>query len=502
MRVLLIQPRLSGKVRSLGRLEPLPLEILAAALPEHEVRILDYRFEKDPAGEVAAWRPEVVGVTALTVEYADALDAIREIKALVPDARIVVGGTHATLVPQDFNIPEVSAVVIGLGHDAFRELLETYAGNGDASNVAGLAFPDGNGMRFNAEREAEKSFDSIPNPDRSLTARYRRSYRATFSLDPEGDGVSITSLGCPGRCSFCSSWKQNKGRYLERDAGAVVEDILSIPSRRVMLADDNSLHNIERAREIVRLLGRSDIRKHIRTYVRADTIVANPDLMKALREVGFRALIVGYEAVTDKRLEDYRKGNTVETNRAAIRVLREAGIENRAMFVVAQDFEKEDFEELFEFVDSEGLRTPLFTVLTPVPGTGFYRKVEKDLLTRNYLYFEYAHSVLPTRMDYMEFYEEYARLFKRSYSFSRYFRDWWREQLEFLRTGRRPATERRYISFVEAIFLQWIFRRFVKPLREDYRHIAQDAGRPVSSAAASPSTDTAAREGGSLCASC
>jgi radical SAM superfamily enzyme YgiQ (UPF0313 family) len=486
MRVLLVQPKVDPRIHSLGDLEPLALEILAAAARGHDVRIFDYRYERSLADEIRRWRPEVVGVTAISFEYKTALEAIEEVRAVSRDVRIVVGGMHATMVPEDFNLPGITAVAIGLGHQIFPEVLAAFDRDGDLTGIRGLAFPGGERLHYTEERLPEDSFGNIPNPDRSLTARYRRFYRATFSLDPQGDGVSITSLGCPARCSFCSSWKHNRGRYLERDAESVVEDILSIPERRVLLADDNSLHNVERAWEIVRLLEKSKIRKRIRAYMRADTIARNPDLVKALRRVGFCALIIGYEAVTDERLRGYRKGTTVAINRAAVRAVREAGIENRAMFVVAQDFTRQDFEELIGFIEQERMRTPLFTVFTPMPGTELYEQVKADLLTRDYVYYDYTHSVLPTRLPYLEFYEEFERLYHRASSLRRYLRDWAWEWRQFLGTGAWPATERQNISPPAAVLLRLIFLRLLPRIRRDWEALEAEcrrAGRPTQSPA-------------------
>jgi len=479
---LLVQPKVDPRIHSLGDLEPLALEILAASIPRHEVRIFDYRRERSLAEEIRRWRPDVMGITAISFEYRTALEAIREARATGVDLRVVVGGMHASLVPQDFNLPEIDAVVIGLGHQTFPELLDAYENGKDPSAIAGLAFPGTDGLRFTQERRPEESFKNIPNPDRSMTAKYRRTYRATFSLDPQGDAVCITSLGCPARCLFCSSWKHNKGLYLERDAEAVVEDILSVPERRVLLADDNSMHNVERAWAIVRLLERSKIRKRIRAYMRADTIARNPDLVKAMGKAGFCALIIGYEAATDERLKGYRKGTTVAINREAIRIVREAGIENRAMFVVNQDFTHEDFEELYRFIAGERMRTPLFTVLTPMPGTEFYEQCKPYLLTQDYVYFDYTHSVLPTRLEYLEFFEELQRLYYRACSLRRYLRDWAWEAREFMRTGRWPVTERQNISFAAAVLLRGIFHRLLPQIGRDYRELEEmcrRAGRPT-----------------------
>ncbi|MEJ2256374.1 MAG: hypothetical protein P8X98_05110 [Woeseiaceae bacterium] len=50
-------------------------------------------------------------------------------------------------------------------------------------------------------------------------------------------------------------------------------------------------------------------------------------------------------------------------------------------------------------------------MLTPLPGTDFYADVESQLITRNYDYFDFLHTVLPTKLPMKEFYAEYANLY-------------------------------------------------------------------------------------------
>ncbi|MBA4387725.1 MAG: hypothetical protein C0404_07070 [Verrucomicrobia bacterium] len=492
MRIMLVQPKLNPRVASLGKLEPIALEILAAALPGHQVRIFDFRFERSLACEIKDWQPDIVGVTALTVEYPEAVTAIQEVRGCSPGIRIVVGGTHATMSPGDFNLPGVAAIVRGLGHRTFSELIGAFISGNDPAVIPGLALPRDGKLLFTGNRPPETEFSEIPRPARSLTERYRRFYRPTYYKS--NVGVAITSLGCPARCAFCSSWKQNEGRYLELDAKSVVEDILSVPEDEVMLADDNSLHNTERAWEIARLLRERKNHKRIRTYARADTIAANPDLLKALRAAGLRALIVGYEAASDARLRRYNKGTTMEINRAAMKVLREAGIQNRAMFVISQDFTREDFDELSGFIESEGVCSPQFTVFTPTPGTPLYEQEQENLLTREYAYYDFTHCVLPTRMDYMAFFDEYAGLYKRAYSPLRYLRMWRRDLGEFLLQGRWPMTERRLTSLARSVIAGMVLNRRMRTLRRDYEVLAAD----VLPAGGDPVADGSEMEAGQL----
>ena len=57
-----------------------------------------------------------------------------------------------------------------------------------------------------------------------------------------------------------------------------------------------------------------------------------------------------------------------------------------------------------------------FAVLTPLPGTDLYEEMKGHLLTRDYDYFDFIHTVLPTQLPLKEFYAEYCRLYKKAIS--------------------------------------------------------------------------------------
>src|SRR4030042_4122136 len=103
MRILLIQPDYDpGPVgfRVVAMPEPLALELLAAMIPDHEVRILDLRIDRGLDEAMTAFDPELVAVTALTTEVYTAQQILQRVKELSPRAFTVVGGHPATLLPE------------------------------------------------------------------------------------------------------------------------------------------------------------------------------------------------------------------------------------------------------------------------------------------------------------------------------------------------------------------------------------------------------------------
>ena len=156
-------------------------------------------------------------------------------------------------------------------------------------------------------------------------------------------------------------------------------------------------------------------------YARADTIVKHPELMKRLKEAGFGSLTVGFESYNDNQLKKLNKKASAEVNHQAILTLKKLGINFHSQFIVDPGFSREDFDELFQYVYDKCIGHPIFPVLTPLPGTELYKETCEQLVIKNYDYYDFAHSVLPTKLDRKEFYRQVVRLYARSYSFKRYF---------------------------------------------------------------------------------
>jgi len=147
-------------------------------------------------------------------------------------------------------------------------------------------------------------------------------------------------------------------------------------------------------------------------------------------------LTVGIEAVRDEELEAMEKKTTVAMNNEAVRILQRLGIANIAHFIVDPDYSKEDFQRLFEYVNTMDLFQPVFTVLTPYPGTELYQSSRDRIVIKNFDYFDVVHSVFPTRLSRREFYRQIESLYVKCYSFKRYCRSLLRERWRSWRNKR------------------------------------------------------------------
>jgi radical SAM superfamily enzyme YgiQ (UPF0313 family) len=230
-----------------------------------------------------------------------------------------------------------------------------------------------------------------------------------------------TSKGCPYRCRFCAQWKLAGGRYLKREPERVVEELAGLEEKFVFFADDESLVDFSRMKNLAGLIKDAGVKKQYFLYGRSDTIVRNPELLEIWRGIGLERVFVGFEFLKDEDLRYIRKGSTASDNEKAIKVLQDLDIEIYASFILRPEFNKSDFKAIRDYCRHLRLSFASFAVLTPLPGTDFYEEVRNQLLTHNYDYFDFIHTLLPTTLPLKEFYEEYYQLYKKAIPFQKQF---------------------------------------------------------------------------------
>jgi hopanoid C-3 methylase len=402
--------------------EPLALETIGAvARPDHDVRLLDMRFDAGLDPVLDEFQPDLVAVTCLTTEVYSAQDVLRRVRAWRPETFTLAGGLHATLLPEDFQIPCVSAIVMGEGEVTFKELLAVVERSNGRPGEA-LAAVDGVAWQrpaavgaeagewvVNPQRKLVPALDELPMPARDLAAQWYDEY---FFLFDKPHTLISTSRGCPFRCNFCSVWKfyHKKCRYMS--AERVVAEVEASPSESISFVDDNFLANVPRAWKVVELIRERGIKRLYGMQARTDTISKHPDLLKAWREVGLQTVLIGFEAATQARMDAVSKGATIEQNERAMDLLNGLGVHMWGAFIVDPDFTREDFRDLKAYREEKGVIYPQFTILTPLPGTDLYRERYPELVTHDYRLFDALHAVLPTRLPREEFYKEFASLYR------------------------------------------------------------------------------------------
>ena len=147
MKILFVKTKLSN--RTLGGVdyslcEPLEFELLAAALPDHDVRILDLRFDSNFEATIQRFSPDIVATTSMSVNVYAAREILKRTKDLDPSITTLVGGYHPTVAPEDFSESYIDAIAIGQSVDTIREVVRALEKRLPLATVPGLAIPEDN----------------------------------------------------------------------------------------------------------------------------------------------------------------------------------------------------------------------------------------------------------------------------------------------------------------------------------------------------------------------
>ncbi len=428
MKILLVKPHselLVAKRLEEGflRLEPLGLEIVAGGIPqEDEVRILDLGLYKEPVRKfeetVCGYLPDIIGFSAYSSMVGIVKQLSRSAKKIDSDIKIVVGGIHATIAPADFNEPFIDIVVRGEGGTAMREIIRRYKNNEPLhfNDIAlAPAAPDFTVKAASAPPYYPDVCD-IPRPRRDLVeeARYFCVWTRTDTgrlthLFPQVASMR-TSMGCAYSCSFCVIHHLMNGKYLQRKPEDVVDEISGIRQDHIYFVDDEMFLGASRVWRIAELLKEKGIRKHYISWARSDTIVRHPEVFELWKEIGLDVVYVGLESVDEFRLTEYAKRTSIDTNRKAVKILKDLGIMLHAAFIVHPDFEADDFRRLEAEIKRISPAEITFTVLSPSPGTKFWSDNKDKFICDPYRFYDCMHTILPARLPLRRFYQHFGRL--------------------------------------------------------------------------------------------
>jgi len=280
MRVLLVQPSESQNAvgfNKFGCPEPLALAILAATLPQHQVEILDIRIDSDLEGRIRALAPSLVGVTGHTPSVPQMLSVCKHAKELDAEITSAVGGYHATLCPEDFNVEYVDVIVVGEGENTLPELVTALEEDRDLGGVAGLIYRKQGQQISTQPRQLLPDLDESPFPARHLTDPYRKEYFFQFWTSPT---PVETARGCPHNCKFCSAWVFHRSRCRFKLPERVLEELRRVRSNIAYFVDDNFLQNLRRAEKVCQLIKEAALRLRYWMQARSDSIVRRPDLVE------------------------------------------------------------------------------------------------------------------------------------------------------------------------------------------------------------------------------
>jgi len=401
---------------------PVGLLTVAAGVKDHDVTVFDMKGEYDLSTETPALpilvkqlverhQPDVVGVTVITSEFPYAIEILHVVKSINPEILTVAGGLHATLLPLDFTDSAVDVVIPGQCPHIFRDLIIAKEKGLSLDSIPGLYLNSELGLkktkgtpRFRDPVNADYLF-----PDRSHLRRWIETYKVGSSPFPST--YVYSSLGCPYKCTFCSIWTQFRGRYYQRTVESLVAELKSIEEYPIVrFADANTVVDEPFVMNLFDRLEREGIKKTFIMDIRADVAAKRPDIIKRLARGGLKVVICGFESFREEELKQYRKESPARYNQDAVRVFEENGIMVRGNYVIPTDYCEADFEALAAYSDQNRVVYAGYTVLTPMPGTFYFRQVRDRIIDHDYRKYNFFNAVMQTSLQMDEFHRKVGAL--------------------------------------------------------------------------------------------
>ncbi len=366
---------------------PLSLLSLAAWLRERSpalgdrIHILDMHVRELTGGDFRSAR--IVGISAMTghqIRYG--LEAARLAREASPDAVIVWGGVHPSLLPEQTARHElVDAVIVGEGEETFREVVETVFAGGEIAGIPGTCVAGDDGVAVMGDARPFIDLNAAPLPAYDLVEMDRYQ-----GIEHQFDYQS--SRGCPFRCGFCYNTVFCGRKWRAKSAGKVLDELEHLCStyriKHVATVDDEFYIDRRRAGEIIRGLVERGIDCDLITSCRLDIVRKfPPDMFRAMREAGFTQIFFGAESGSNDILAAIGKDITDEDIIEGARMVAEAGM--RPVLSFMSGFPDETFEQFggtLDLIERLWSLHPLVTVngifpFNAYPGTRLFERARE-----------------------------------------------------------------------------------------------------------------------------
>lgn len=203
-------------------------------------------------------------------------------------------------------------------------------------------------------------------------------------------GAIQYSRGCPFDCEFCDITQQFGRKPRTKTPEQMIKefDALSKAGWKgpVFLVDDNFIGNLNKIRELLPFI-QEWMEKNLHKYSLTTEFSVNianennKDISEKMVKAGFKKGFVGIETNDQEALEKANKGQNLGRTSLLdkVKTLQRYGLEVMSGFIMGLDGEKPDASRnMFNFIQESGIPTAMVGLLTALPGTNLYHRLERE----------------------------------------------------------------------------------------------------------------------------
>lgn len=369
----------------------LAMPLLAAMMPEDWKTEIVLEILEEIPWETDA---DLIGISSMGHGVIRSLDIAREFRKR--GKTVVLGGYMASIMAEEA-AKYCDAVVVGDAELVWKELLKDYE-NGTLKKVY--------------EKNLEKGILSTPLPRFDLIIN-----------KSIGDFLPVQAgRGCPNTCSFCSVACLYKGHYIKKPLEEVVRDIRQVKElgfKKFLLLDDNIFSDREYLHELLREIKNLNMQWMSQCDIR---IGKEDRLLMELAESGCTTLSFGLESISRESLIGMNKSWANPSKYPElIANIQSHGIDVSTEMVVGGEGDTlESIKSTKDFIENNKISVPRFYILTPIPGTKFFKEIEAEgrLINDNIYSFDGTEAVhMPKNMTPEELTKAYWDLYESLFTY-------------------------------------------------------------------------------------
>ncbi|HQO28833.1 MAG TPA: radical SAM protein [Accumulibacter sp.] len=319
---------------------------------------------------ILATRPELVGFSATTSGFMDALEIASRLKQRRADLKIVFGAVHVSSVgaPILEQFPEIDFLCIGEGEGCLLDL----ANERPLREIDNLVFRDSDGkIVCNPRRPRIVQLDELPFPAYEKLAGFPHAYHLPlFAYEKRHGATMITSRGCPYTCSFCDRtvferlYKTNSAQYTYEHM-RYLRDRFGV--YHINFYDDLFTAHKKRVTELCEMLIAQPLGMQFNCAIR--TGHTSDEMLSMLKRAGALMVSMGIESADPAMMERHKAGVTLDQVRQTVRQIHAAGLRAKGLFIFGLPGETpETLRRTSDFILSLDLDEMNMTKFSPMYG--------------------------------------------------------------------------------------------------------------------------------------
>ncbi len=385
------------------RLPNIGLSSIAANLDSDfsDIKILDLvQSRRNPQKAflktIQTYKPDIVGFSSMTFQYAEILKLARLSKEYLPEVPVVVGGYHPTVNYEEMTADKttwdsIDYIIRSEGEIAFNKLLWALEGKVSFTDVPNLCYRENGKVKVNPLGKLLK-LDKLKPPKRDA-----RIYQKGFHILGYPAEIIETSRGCTQTCNFCSISVMYGRSFRTYTIERVINDIrdaVKHGAKTILFADDNITLSGNRFKALCRAIIDAKL-EHIRYICQASVqgLKKTPGLAELMVEAGFKWIQLGIENTLDEALDFFNKSNqlTVDDAFEVISKLKELGVKVYASIIIGNPEDSEQtIQKNFHLLMTLKPELLFIGILTPYPSTPIREELlERGLVTNEFDYTKY-----------------------------------------------------------------------------------------------------------------